>query len=1207
MYLCRVITNNNKFMSKRMFAVLIVAIVFFVAHVEAQEKQKKVYMVADAHLDTQWNWDVQATIKSHIWNTMVQNFRLFEQYPHYIFNFEGAVKYAWMKEYYPAQYELLKGYVAKGRWHIAGSSWDANEVILCSPESWIRNILLGQTYYREEFGTEATDVFLPDCFGFPYTMPTLARHCGLIGFSSQKLMWRSKPFYEGNKKYPFSAGLWQGIDGSKIMMVHGFDYARRWNDEDLSKSDLLMKEVAESPLNIAYRYYGTGDIGGSPNLPSVRSLEKGVKGDGPIKIISATSDQIYRDFWPYERHPELPEFRGELTMDLHGNGCYTSQAAMKLYNRQNEHLGDAAERAAVMADWAGTYKYPIDHMKEIWKRTIWHQFHDDVTGTSIPRAYEFSWNDELLSLKQFSEVLTTSVSGVARQMDTNVGGQPVVVYNNEAFPVTTIAEVEVAAGATVSGPDGNPVRSQVVEKADKRVLLFEATVPATGFAVYSVKTGGAARLLKTETGTAIENSRYKIVADENGDIQSLYDKQAGRELVADGQRIRLVVFDDCTSTSWPAWEIQKATLDKAPVGIKGAIVSVENGPLCKTLVIRKQYGQSDIVQRIHLYEGTQACRVDFENSIDWCSENSLLKAEFPLSVSNPEATYDIGLGSVKRGNNRDNQFEVYSHEWTDLTDKSGNYGVTILNNARYGWDKPADNTLRHSLLFTPKPGNGYRYQAQQDMGHHVFTYSLIGHEGQLNEPEAVRQAAILNSPLKAFFTTRHKGELGKTFSFVTSDNASVMVRALKQAEVTDEYVVRVYEIGGKSNQSAKLTFAGDIVQAVEADGTEKTIGQASFTGKQLNVSINPYGVRTYKIKLAKRNAAATVPVQPLQLTFDRRPFSFNEFRGDGNFDGGYSYAAELLPKDGRLTVDGIVFQLGEPDAQSGLSCKGQTIGLPAGYKHLYILAASDNGDRKATLTLGKTQQTASVPYYTGFIGQWGHDGHTKGYLKNARVAYVGTHRHSAAADEAYEFTYMYLLKFDIPKGCDQVTLPNDEHIVLFAATVANDDERVVPSAPLFDTSLMPGEQNMTELDGDGEAMTFPNLLKNAKIIAVSGEVNAREQASNLVDDNPETKWCDTKKAPNFVTFDLGAQKEVSHWRLLNAGSENSSFITRTCLLQGRNSLDEEWQTLDLLDANRTNNVSREFTKSSVRYIRLFVISPTQLTGDAARIYELGVW
>ena len=162
---------------------------------QAQDgKTMKAYMVADAHLDTQWNWDVQSTIREHIWNTMVQNFTLFRQYPNYVFNFEGGVKYAWMKEYYPAQYEELKQWISRGRWHIAGSSWDANEVILCSPESWIRNILLGQTFYRQEFGKEGTDIFLPDCFGFPYTMPTLAAHCGLIGFSSQKLMWRTSVF-----------------------------------------------------------------------------------------------------------------------------------------------------------------------------------------------------------------------------------------------------------------------------------------------------------------------------------------------------------------------------------------------------------------------------------------------------------------------------------------------------------------------------------------------------------------------------------------------------------------------------------------------------------------------------------------------------------------------------------------------------------------------------------------------------------------------------------------------------------------------------------------------------------------------------------------------------------------------------------------------------------------------------------------------------
>ena len=1178
--------------------------------VQAQENGKKTmkaYLVSDAHLDTQWNWDVQATIKSHIWNTMVQNFRLFEEYPDYIFNFEGAVKYAWMKEYYPLQYEQLKKYVAQGRWHIAGSSWDANEVIICSPESWIRNIALGQTYYRQEFNTESTDVFLPDCFGFPYTMPTLASHCGLIGFSSQKLMWRTKPFYEDNKKYPFTVGLWKGIDGSEIMMTHGFDYGHKWNNEDLSKSEPLIKEIGESPLGIAYRYYGTGDIGGSPTIPSVRSVEMGIKGNGPVQIISATSDQIYKDFLPYDKHPELPRFEGELTMDLHGNACYTSQAAMKLYNRQNEHLGDAAERSSVVADWLGEQTYPIERLTENWKRTIWHQFHDDVTGTSIPRAYEFSWNDELLDLKTNADIVTTSVSGVARQLDTQVSGTPLVVYNPEAFTLNTVAEAEVDGPVTVAGPDGKPVASQLIRRNGKQVVLFEASVPATGFAVYQLQPAkGKAAVAQEKQGNSIENSRYRITVDNNGDIQSLYDKVAARELVADGKRIRLVIFDDCLSRAWPAWEVHKATLDKDPVGINGNGVSIVSGPLRQTLVVRKKYGETDIVQNIHLYEGAQAYRIDFDTEVDWRSENSMLKAEFPLSVSNPEASYDLGLGSVKRGNNRDNQFEVYAHEWTDLTDKSGNYGVTILNNSRYGWDKPNDNTLRHSLLFTPKPDRGYRYQAQQDLGHHVFTYSIVGHQGDLNEPEAVRQAAILNSPLKTFKAAKHKGQLGRTFSFLQSSNDKVLVRALKRAEVSDEYVVRVYEIGGKQQQSAELTFPTAIAQAVEADGTEKTLGQAKFAGNKLQVSINPYGVRTYKVKLQAPASAnkQTVATKVLALDYDRACSTFNEFRSAANFEGGYSYAAELLPKDG-LTINGIHFVLGERDAKNGLSCKGQTLQFNSkSYKHLYLLAASDKGDRNPVFTVGKSSQKVSVPFYSGFVGQWGHDTHTKGFLKDATVAYVGTHRHSAGADEPYEYTYMYLVKLDIPAGATSVKLPEDEHVVLFAATLADDENGVTPAGKLFESSLV---SDNAGLEGASEeAALRPNLLKNAKIISVSGEVNGRETADKLVDDNTDTKWCDTTDAPNYVVFDLGESKSVNHWRMINAASENPSYVTRTCLLQGRNSLTEEWQTLDILENNQSNTVDRDFKATSVRYIRLYVVSRTQSTGDAVRIYELAV-
>ena len=381
----------------------------------SQPNPPKAYIVSDAHLDTQWNWDIQTTIQEYVWNTLNQNLFLLRKYPDYVFNFEGAVKYSWMKEYFPTRYDELKQRIKEGRWHVTGSSWDACDVLVPSAESVLRNILYGQNYYRTEFGTEGTDIFLPDCFGFGWTLPSLAHHCGLIGFSSQKLGWRNHPFY-GDKKYPFTIGLWKGIDGSQLMFAHGYDYGHRFKDEDLSKSEELKDLLKDSPLNTVYRYYGTGDMGGSPTITSVRAVEKGVKGTGDIKVVSATSDQLYKDY--AGKHDQLPVFDDELLMDVHGTGCYTSQAAMKWYNRQNELLGDAAERAAVAAEWLNQGAYPKSELETSWKRFLFHQFHDDLTGTSIPRAYEFSWNDELISLKQFSDVLTSSVNEVSRLLDT---------------------------------------------------------------------------------------------------------------------------------------------------------------------------------------------------------------------------------------------------------------------------------------------------------------------------------------------------------------------------------------------------------------------------------------------------------------------------------------------------------------------------------------------------------------------------------------------------------------------------------------------------------------------------------------------------------------------------------------------------------------------------------------------------------------------
>ena len=1178
----------------------------------SQPNPPKAYIVSDAHLDTQWNWNIQTTIQEYVWNTLNQNLFLLRKYPDYVFNFEGAVKYSWMKEYFPTRYDELKQRIKEGRWHVTGSSWDACDVLVPSAESVLRNILYGQNYYRTEFGTEGTDIFLPDCFGFGWTLPSLAHHCGLIGFSSQKLGWRNHPFY-GDKKYPFTIGLWKGIDGSQLMFAHGYDYGHRFKDEDLSKSEELKDLLKDSPLNTVYRYYGTGDMGGSPTITSVRAVEKGVKGTGDIKVVSATSDQLYKDY--AGKHDQLPVFDGELLMDVHGTGCYTSQAAMKWYNRQNELLGDAAERAAVAAEWLNQGAYPKSELETSWKRFLFHQFHDDLTGTSIPRAYEFSWNDELISLKQFSDVLTSSVNEVSRLLDTNVKGTPVVLYNALGFAVNDLAEMEVEfakapKGISVYNAEGKKVASQYLGYKDgKAHLLVEASVPATGYAVYDVRTSGEGIVVKNKQVNTLENSCYKLTFDANGDIVSLLDKRNGKELVASGKAIRLALFTENESYEWPAWEILKKTLDREPVSITDDVklTLVEDGELRKSLCIEKKHGESVFRQYVRLYEGTRASRIDFYNEIDWRSTNALLKAEFPLAVSNPNATYDLSLGSVQRGNNTVTAYEVYGHYWADLTDRKGDYGVSIMNNGKYGWDKPSDNTLRLTLLHTPKTNKGYTYQDRQDFGYHTFTYSLLPHQGELNKAEVVSKAEVLNQRLKAFQTDKHKGEMGRTFSMVSSDNPNVIIKALKKAVDSDEYVVRVYDVAGQGIQSARLTFAGKLASVVETDGTEKEIAKADFSNNTFDVKVNPFSLKTYKIRLAESGVSAYQPkCLSLELPYDKKCATYNEFRSEADFESGYSYAAELLPDS--ITIDQVTFRLGEPETYNGLSCKNDTIEIPEGYNRLYFLAAAaSSDDQSLQIACGKHVSEFVVPSYTGFVGQWGHEGHTSGYLKPAQIAYVSAHRHASSGDCPYEFTYMFKFGMDIPKGVHSIVLPKNENVVIFAATaVAENHAFVKPSTKLFLTN---NREEVSESVLGKKMISGENLLKNAKLTKWSNFVNEEERPQAAIDGDLSTKWCDIAGLPSFLEFDLGKAQQLTGWKVVNAGKENGSFITSQCFLMGRNAADEDWQTIDYFDGNRSNVVLRSISSDKAyRYLRMVVTRGTQTASSQdVRIYEVEVY
>jgi alpha-mannosidase len=1060
-------------------------------------KGKTLHVIGTAHFDTQWEWTIQTSINEYVKRTMKDNFKLFEKYPDYNFSFEGAIKYMFMKEYYPEDYQRVKGYIDQGRWHVCGSSIDATDVNIPSPESVIRTILLGQNFYKREFNKKSYDIYLPDCFGFGYALPTIMNHCGLKGFSTQKLTWGA-PY-----GIPFDIGGWQGVDGSRVFAVlNAGDYTAKLRGDitnDPKWVDIVNKTGEKSGLFVGYRYFGTGDRGGAPEDSSVFYLEKGIHANGTLKIVNAPADLLCRQITP-EQLDKLPQFNGELLTSPHGSGCYTSQTAMKRWNRKNELLADAAERASVVADWFGAARYPKQKFEEAWTRFLFHQFHDDLTGTSIPEVYTFSWNDELISLKQFAGILENAAGGIAQALDTKAKGASIVVYNplsiqREDVVEATVNLVAPAKFVKVLDKAGKEVPSQVIASEGKTLkILILAKVQPVGFEVYDVQPAEKPCIIATGlkvNNTSLENSCYKVMVNKNGFVSSVFDKRLNTELLAQPSQLQ---FLNDKSVTWPGWEVMYKDLISAPRCIfdNANVKVIENGPVRVAVEISGIKEGSVIKQKLMLAAGDAGNKVDFDNQINWQTKATLLKAAFPLSVSNALATYDLGMGTIARGNDKEKLYEVPAQQWADITNNDGSYGVTIMSDCKVGWDKPNDNTLRLSLIHTPATSSYHFDHSSNDLGTNNFMYSIAGHKGDWREGQSVWAAARLNQPLISFQTISHDGKLGKSFSMLSVNTNKVSVKALKLAENTDEMIVRVQELTGSETKDVVLSLPVNIISAKEVNGAEEYLKDLTIKDGKLVFDLKGYQPKAFAIKIDKAPVAlATKTSLPLPLAFDIDGVSFDNNRADGNFDGnGTSFPAELLPNE--IVSEDVHFKLGSSaDGQKNfLASNGNLINLPSGkYNTVYILAAALT-DTKGVFKIDGNPFEIEVPSFTGKIGQWdnrlnieklSHGILVNGknfsspveldpaFVKRTPLAWVGTHSHDGKlnSNRAYEFCYLYKLAIDLPKGAKVLSLPDNTAIRIAAISLSNDlNKETKPVQDLYDRlERMPRLTISSDCDG----------------------------------------------------------------------------------------------------------------------------------------------
>lgn len=800
-----------------------------------------------AHIDVAWLWTLGQTRRKS-GRSFYTVARLMEQFPNFHFTQSQPQLYNYVRQDYPALFEIIKERVREGRWEPIGGMWVEADCNVTGPESLARQFLLGRSFFREHLGKDAESpvLWLPDVFGYAWNLPQLIKSAGLEYFFTIKIGWNQV------NKMPYDSFWWQGLDGTKVLTHFSTAPEPPWRGEpDLMSSATYNANLSafaalgawaklkhKEAQNILLMSYGYGDGGGGPTremnenalelevFPALPRLKQG-------KVID-----FFRRLEEQSGY-RLPTWNSELYLEIH-RGTYTTQSRNKRANRKAEFLLHDAEFLAAYASVLDPdFIYPHDTFRKAWELVCLNQFHDIIPGSSINDVY-------VESQAQYAEVQAMGQEtrdAALRVIQANMGGD-VLVVNPTGFerddPAMWHGEIprgkqfaggihsQPVGGGTLIGIAGmEPYSARPLEIVDAQANTAELSP------------------LRVEPGL-LENSYLRVELNEAGDITSIYDKKAERQVLPEGAVAnQWQAFED-RPVNWDAWDIDIFYDDKLFLAEPAESVRVvESGPLRATLEIKRRILNSHYTQRISLLHNSP--QLDFSTVIDWRERHIMLKAAFPVDVLSPVATYEIQWGNVQRPTHRNTswdwaRFETCAQKWVDLGE--GAYGVALLNDCKYGHDI-RDNVIRITLLRSPTSPD-----PEADQGEHRFTYSLFPHanEGGTPTPDIARRAYCLNDPLIAADGGNQNGttEDRNTLKSLVRLSGSTIIETVKRAEDSKGVIVRFYECN-RQRDWVTLEAGFPIKEAYLTNLLEENMEKLEADARSLRLYVKPFQIVTLRL------------------------------------------------------------------------------------------------------------------------------------------------------------------------------------------------------------------------------------------------------------------------------------------------------------------------------------------------------------------------
>ena len=823
---------------------------------------RNVHLVCNAHIDPVWLWEWEEGAA-----TAISTFRvaadLCEQFDGFVFNHNEAILYQWVEEYEPVLFKRIQDLVDQGKWHIMGGWYLQPDCNLPSGESFVRQILLGRSYFKEKFQSRPTTAINFDPFGHSRGLVQIMAKSGYDSY----LFCRPAGYEKVGSDF-----IWKGFDGSEIV---GLKSVTGYNSP-LGKAEQKIRNVmSEHPdADLLMILWGVGNHGGGPSLADVRDLGRLTESSNKVKIKHSTPENYFAEIMKVKEDLQVHEDDINPVFP----GCYTSQIRIKQKHRELENELFATEKMVTSAWVHGLMDYPETELDEAIRTLAASEFHDILPGSSIQPVEETSIRLMDYGLEILSRIKTRAFYAFARGEEKAKDGEiPILVYNPHPYQVEDIIECEFnlhdfnrdgTFGEIHVFQDGQEIPAQVEHELSniyldwRKRVIFNAILDPYQMNRFDcrveflpekpgIDVDETAEYIRFNTNELIVEINIKTGLMDRFAVngQDYLDTGAFQNLVVshnpDPWGMRYTDFRDMAGTFSLLSPGKSAEISGISAGGIAPVRVIEDGEVRTVVEATFGYNDSYLIQKYYLPK--QGFWLDVETRVFWNEKDKMLKLSLPVREETDRVLGQVAYGVQELPMD---VTESVAQKWITVVSAKNN-ALSIINNGTYACDFK-NKELRLSLLRSPAysaltdsraeflPQD--RFSPRIDQGERVFRFRISAGESMERLSHVDREALVFNeAPMAVSFFP--SGLDDQTAELVRLDDDVIQMTAVKKSQGGDDLVIRLYEPTG-SDRSARLHIPSlGMDEIIEIKGFEiKTlrINRDSREIREANLLEEPY-------------------------------------------------------------------------------------------------------------------------------------------------------------------------------------------------------------------------------------------------------------------------------------------------------------------------------------------------------------------------------